>query len=100
MNFKVLILPDARLEIAETVQWYERQHPGLGKRFWHNVQQKLIALKHDPLWPRKWGRKEYRKVALKSFPYLIYYEVCGAVIRVHGVVHASRDPKLIIRRLL
>ena len=99
MNHPLVISPEARIEIAEAVGWYESQQPGLGRRFWQMVKERLRAIcQHPELYPPTGGGK-YRKTKVRKFPYLVYYRVKPEGIRALSVFHASQDPAKLSARL-
>ena len=100
MSYRVIITSLARVDISQAVQWYEEKNAGLGRFFWRELKARLIALKQDPLFPRAFGTRGFRKVRIPKFPYSAYYEMVGDEIRIHAVFHAARDPRTLEHRLL
>lgn len=74
MKYKVEVKEEARRDISEAAEWYERQQAGLGQRFRENVINYLEYLSISPLnHQRKY--KENREVLIKKFPYVVVYRV-------------------------
>ena len=99
MNFRETITPDAALDLARAVDWYDSQEPGVGEKFYLAFREKLEQILESPLSPRPHGRRKIRKVNLYKFPYGIYYEVVEHQVRVLAVIHGARDPKYVGYRL-
>jgi plasmid stabilization system protein ParE len=91
-------LPDAELEIADAVDYYERQQHGLGLAFLDELDHGYRTILEAPeRWPRQSPRvRQYR---LGRFPYGIIYEVRETLVLIVAVKHASRHPGYWRRRL-
>ena len=48
MSYKIKLLPEARLDIKDSVDWYNEQKTGLGKLFYQAVKSRLAYLKKNP----------------------------------------------------
>ena len=48
MSWRVVVRPDAQVDIAEAAQWYEDRHEGLGSEFREAVIQVFDALAENP----------------------------------------------------
>jgi len=99
VNYRLVITAEARIDIAEAVRWYEERSPGLGRRFFHALAERLRAIRADPCRPSGFGRRRIRKSRVRKFPYAVYYEVRGEEIRIHAVFHGARSPRMLIQRL-
>lgn len=83
--------PEAEVEFIEAVAYYERQVPGLGKRFQSEIRgsvdllvsQPQIGASVDPY---------LRKFILTRFPFALYYSITADVLRVEAVAHHTRRP--------
>ena len=72
MSFPTKLLPEARLDIVETIAWYNEQQTGLGKRFRSALAETISIIREQPLL----FAERYRGVRLaplKKFLYLVYY---------------------------
>jgi hypothetical protein len=49
MSYKIKLLPEARLDIKESIEWYNDQKAGLGKRFYESVKSRLQYIRKNPL---------------------------------------------------
>jgi plasmid stabilization system protein ParE len=92
MRHQLVILSDARDDLALARGWYEEHRVGLGDEFVHAVEACLSGIAEDPLlYPTV--HKRVRRAVLRRFPFLILYTVEGDRILVVAVFHASRDPR-------
>jgi len=89
---RLLILPQASLELQEAVEHYEAEHSGLGKRLWDEFDQHLRWILENFTLPRL-RSGNYRRVNLEVFPYYIAYAVCGKVIVILAISHSARKPE-------
>jgi plasmid stabilization system protein ParE len=92
MNWKPIIRPRARLQIAEAIDWYDSQTPGRGDDFLQSIQDAIDSIAHNPF-QYQVLRGELRRVVIHRFPYLIIYGVSGEEVIVLRCVHAHRDPR-------
>lgn len=49
MSFPSKILPEARIDILETIAWYNEQQAGLGKRFRNALAEAISLIREQPL---------------------------------------------------
>src|SRR6266545_2719158 len=83
--------PDAEEEFIEAAAYYERNVPGLGERFAHEVHQAIERLLKypeigSPIDPN------LRRIVLTRFPYYLIYSFTSDMLRVVAVAHARRRP--------
>lgn len=95
MSYKMELLPEARLDIKESIEWHDDQKAGLGKRFYKSVKSRFQYIRKNPLHYQITYRG-IRNALLHKFPYQIHYRVDEAnrVIIVFGVTHTSRNPQI------
>ena len=87
---RVELHPKADEEFAAQVEYYEREQPALGERFYDEVMASLDWITENPEIPRL--RKNYRRVNLKVFPFYIAYVIEGDLVSVLAVAHGKRKP--------
>ncbi|MFM9961183.1 MAG: type II toxin-antitoxin system RelE/ParE family toxin [Planctomycetaceae bacterium] len=91
MNFRVR--SPVHREIVRSASYLEK-HGGLGADFLQLVYSSLDAIEADPerfpLWEANPLDIEIRRVILKRFQYLIYYQIVVDEIIVLSVCHGSR----------
>ena len=93
MNYKLKILPKAKLDLKEIAIWYDEEvQKGLGKRFLSSVKTEMALVQNEPLiFQTKYDNN--KTVLVKTFPYLIHYEIINSEIVVKAVLHTSRSNK-------
>ena len=93
---RLALLPEAFLEVDETIAFYEGQRAGLGVDFYLEVEA-TIELAADspgvgsPISGAR-GRLLLRKYPVRRFPFLVWVAGGGDERRVVAVAHASREP--------
>jgi toxin ParE1/3/4 len=99
MRLRIVITPEAGLDIAEAKGWCDSQETGVGEKFYSAFRGRITEGLKSPSAPRAWGRRQIRKLMIPKFPYAIYYEIAGEEMRVIAVVHGARNPKYLNFRL-
>jgi toxin ParE1/3/4 len=93
MSLSVVLRPEARTDLFEARDWYERQQIGLGNAFADSADGTIARIEVMPeMYPIV--LLEVRRGKLRRFPYLIYYRVLSDRSEIIAVLHSSRDPKL------
>ena len=95
MSYRLIIDPAARLDIIESIRWYNEQKPGLGSRYYSSVKQVMKLIKKGPeIFQIRY--KTLRMVPVEKFPFIILYQVDEAkkLVVVAAVLHTSRNPKI------
>ncbi|MGD0023740.1 MAG: type II toxin-antitoxin system RelE/ParE family toxin [Xanthobacteraceae bacterium] len=92
MNWKPIIRPRARLQIAEATDWYDSQTPGRGDDFLRLIEDTIESVCRNP-YQYQVLRGDLRRAVLRRFPYLIIYAVSEDEVIVLRCVHAHRDPR-------
>lgn len=88
---QLVILPDARHDLAEGFEWYEAQAPGLGQEFFRCAEACIHSVQRTPrLYPVVHDR--YRRALVRRFPYAVFYEHAQHVITVYAVFHCAQAP--------
>ncbi len=75
MAYKLLITKKAKQDIIDGFYWYESKSDGLGSRFVEEVEKTLSYVQLYPLHYQIKYKKIFREAVLKSFPYVIIYEI-------------------------
>jgi plasmid stabilization system protein ParE len=88
--YRAIILPLAKLDIAEAAAWYNSKQKGLGKQFAIEVRSKVLFIRENP----KTSAVRYddtRCAVLDVFPFMIHYTIDEAnkTIIVAAVFHTS-----------
>ena len=100
MNYHVLILAEAELDIDNAFIWYELNQIGLGKKFYESLDKSVYFIQNRPLGCAEMY-KGVRRFVIKKFPYGIYYKVNveHQKIQIIAVIHFSRSLKIIRKRI-
>lgn len=72
--YKTVFLSRARQDVRKAASWYDKQQPGLGRRFTHAVRSKLVLIGKNPYLYTIRYRKT-RTVLLRHFPFMIYFNI-------------------------
>jgi plasmid stabilization system protein ParE len=89
---EIVFRTEAELDISQAAEWYESRGEGLSSEFRRVVEACIASIQRNPLqYPRIYG--DYRRAALRRFPFGIFYRVGDNEIVIAGCYHARRDPK-------
>jgi plasmid stabilization system protein ParE len=88
---------EAETDIQTAYDWYASEKPELADDLINKIDEAIIELLQRPLSFQKLGRG-LRKVKTKRFLYGIFYRMEKKVVRVIGVLHLKRNPKIIRAR--
>lgn len=91
MDYKIEIRPLAAIEIIEAYDWYETQQIGLGDRFLDAVDNFVDSLLRNPKMYSHYDETA-RQGRLKTFPYLVVYEIFDNTIVIYTVFMAKQEP--------
>lgn len=93
MNYKLTILPLAKIDLEEIASWYKTIDKNLGKRFLKCIKEEIKILRVKPLLYQI--RYDETRVALiQTFPYLIHFEINKKKIVIKAIIHTSRNTKI------
>ena len=100
MNYHVLILSEAELDIDNAFIWYELDQIGLGKKFYESVDKSVHFIQNRPFSCAEIF-KNVRRFIIKKFPYGIYYKVNieNREIQIIGIIHFKRNLKILRKRI-
>jgi len=89
---KVRLVSPASMELDEAIRYYDHQLPGLGFRFFCEVD---AAIERIRLMPEAWTKvgNKTRRCLIKGFPYGLLYAVEDEEILITAVAHLNRDPE-------
>lgn len=93
MEFKVIIVERADLEIEEAYLYYENIQEGLGIRFVLEYEKYLKTLKNIPFFEQRY--QAVRILPLKKFPYSIHFSVdeLQSTVTIHAVICDYQNPE-------
>lgn len=91
MTRRLIVRPEAEVDIAEAALWYESRDSGLGLELISEVQAAIFrALKDPELFPLLRVNPAVRRVLTRRFPYRVFFIVRTDAIVVFAVLHAAR----------
>ncbi|MGB3200414.1 MAG: type II toxin-antitoxin system RelE/ParE family toxin, partial [Nodosilinea sp.] len=74
MSYRLIIRPQAELDIQDAFNWYEAQTPGLGSEFIRAVDAGLSSIGRNPFgYPKVY--QQARRSLLRRFPYGLLFVV-------------------------
>jgi plasmid stabilization system protein ParE len=83
---------ETEADIADAIDWYEEQSPGLGRRFYDDVQRVIGRIANNPL-QYAIAYRTSRRALLRRFPYALVFRAEGDEVRLLGCFHTSRSPR-------
>jgi len=94
---RIEILAEAQQDLIEGYRFYEKREIGVGSYFLDCLFSDIDSLVlyagiHQVV-------HGYHRCLSKRFPFAIYYDVVGELIRVHAVLDCRRNPSWIRKRL-
>ncbi|MDR0594493.1 MAG: type II toxin-antitoxin system RelE/ParE family toxin [Bifidobacteriaceae bacterium] len=98
MIFDVAVRPEAEPDVYEARDYYAAISVDLAERFEADFQAAATSLAEFPKRHREVYR-DVRRVAMQSFPYLVYYRARGRTVSVIALRHAASDPAVTRDRL-
>ncbi|HLX63217.1 MAG TPA: type II toxin-antitoxin system RelE/ParE family toxin [Planctomycetota bacterium] len=91
-------LPEARRDIDEAVDWYDKEQPGVSDRFLDEIEAAYSKIQRSPsAWPIR--RKKARKCSLVKFPFNVIYVEHSDKIWIVAIAHAKRRPNYWFKRM-
>jgi hypothetical protein len=89
---KVRFLAPASIELDEAIRYYDHQLPGLGFRFFQEVN---AAIDRINIMPEAWTKigNQTRRCLIKGFPYALHYTAEPDRILITAVAHLHRNPE-------
>ncbi len=98
MKYRIIIRPEAEVDLADAFSWYEDKRQGLGYDFLLQVEAGLKFVERSPE-IHSGGYKGTRNHFIKRFPYKIIYIVEYKTVIVLAVLHGKRSPELMKKRI-
>jgi len=94
---RIEILDEAQEDLIEAYHFYEKREIGLGSYFLDCLFSDIDSLLlYAGIHQVVFG---YHRCLSKRFPFAVYYDVEGELIRVHAVLDCRRNPSWIRKRL-
>ncbi len=95
MAAKLVLAPEVEQDLSEAYGWYESHRYGLGEEFLSCVD--ACILRSPELHAKI--HHDYRRILVRRFPYVIFYEYLDGTVTVYCIFHASRNPDKWRKRL-
>ena len=94
MPFTIKIEPEAKHDIQEGIDWYNKQQPGLGREFHAAVKKHLKKLQTNPYFQIRY--EEVQCLPLTTYPYMIHFTINEQQqkVIVHAVFNTLRNPAI------
>lgn len=91
-GFLVTVLPRALYDIQDAVYYYESLSPGLGRKFFEEVDTFMQVLTKSPFYQVRYDN--VRCLPLKKFPYIIHFRVdeVQRLVRVEAIINCHQNP--------
>ena len=93
MNYRIVIIDEAKIDFRESFFWYKNINPKLAKRYNQSFKESLGIIKKNPL-HFQIRYDEVRIIMLTTFPYLIHFSINENLIVIKAIYHSSRNSKL------
>lgn len=91
MSCDLIVTPEAEADVAQAVEWYQKQRDGLGSVFLRCLDMVFERIKHSPE-VHAISYRNVRQTLVRKFPYVVCYVHHKEKVTVVAVFHASRDP--------
>jgi len=99
----LIYFDEAKVELAEAIEWYALQSPSSAARFADLVadaiEEIVLTPNFYPLYELRSNPGNIRRVRIKGFPYIVIYEVSDDAIKIAAVAHMSQRPGYWMSRL-
>lgn len=89
---------EAEADVQEAMAWYEEKRRGLGAEFLLCLEATMERIARHPTSSRA-VLGEVRRALLRRFPYSVIYVLEGETVLVLAVLHGSRNPDDLRKRL-
>ncbi len=92
-SFAVIFSPFAFDDLEQAFEYYEKQQPGLSKRFATHLQLTLNKVKRNPFFSSV-RYDDIRCAAIKKFPYLIHYHIAEdeLIVTIIAIYSTYKEP--------
>lgn len=100
MGYKIKLLPVVHTDLRKSKKWYQDKNETLALEFKAEIDKEIDYIGEYPEhYQRKY--KELRQSLVTRFPYAIFYLVEEEQKRivVFGVLHTSRNPEIVRKRI-
>ena len=95
MNYKIVLVEEAKIDLSQSIDWYKNINPKLAKRFLESFKEGISIISKKPL-HLQIRYDDVRIMMLTTFPYLIHYTLDKNTIIIKAIYHSSRNSDLSI----
>jgi hypothetical protein len=93
MNYKIVIIDEAKEDYKTSLNWYKNINKQLGIKFNESFKECLSRIRNNPLlFQNRYDNT--RVIVFKSFPYLIHYTIYQNIVVIKQICHSSQDSDL------
>lgn len=96
---KLILTNDAKIDVIEISEWYEIRTAGTGERFLTALDEKFDSICGNPELHSLISKTGIRKSKLEKWPYQVFFAHSPHLIEVIAIIHTSRDPEYISKRI-
>jgi toxin ParE1/3/4 len=97
-SFKIELSNEAEIDFDKSYEFYTLKSEKNSDNFYKSINSALNKICKSPsVNPKIY--KEIRKLVLKKFPFVIYYQIDEMVIRIIAIFHTSRNPNIWLDRI-
>lgn len=94
MRYQLKVSTTAFLETEDAYTYYEEQSVGLGERFLKSVEDAYSKLSQNPqYYSYIRGDKNIRDIKIKTFPFVIIFQIVEHTVLVLRVFNTNRNPE-------
>ncbi len=94
MRYQLKVSSTAYKEIDDAYAYYEEQSPGLGERFLKSLEESYSKLSQTPQYfSYILNDKNIRDTKIKTFPFVIIFQIVGNSVLVLRVFNTNRNPE-------
>lgn len=92
MTFEIRLRKESNNDLRDAFNYYEQIRQGLGQDFLLCFENSLAKIKRNPM-SFKVVYSGLRRIAIKRFPYRIFYLVDDSTIMITAIFHVRRNPE-------
>jgi plasmid stabilization system protein ParE len=89
--YQLAVKPKAVEMAKEAFEWYDEQQTGLCDRFLQELESGFDKLELSPISYKK-VKKNYRQLVLRTFPYVVVFEIIRKEVVIYSIFHTSQNP--------
>jgi toxin ParE1/3/4 len=90
--YQLIVKPRAIEMAQKAYRWYEKRQVGLGDSFLLEIDNCYDRIESSPMQYAK-IKKNFRQIILRTFPYVIVFEILKEDVVIYAVFHTNRNPK-------